>query len=125
MQSPLPQRSVSLSIVDNKVQIITIICDSLVECFQEQICQKHLVITGSDPVPNEVQNGIHVRRQDLTTTHEEADVTIINQVMHVARLDTCIVHVVYHDMDVFILLMHFYATLGLKSDIFMVPTSMT
>lgn len=56
--SPLPSQSASLSIVDNKVQIIYTLCDALIGRFQKEVTQRKLVITGSDPVPHDIQEGI-------------------------------------------------------------------
>ena len=83
--SPLPSQSVSLSIVDNKVPIIDILCNGLSESFQKDVAPRKLAITGSDPVPYQIERGICTRQLDLTVTHEEADIIIANQVVHIAR----------------------------------------
>lgn len=58
----------------------------------------------------------------MSVKHEEGDVIIVNQVVRIARETQSIIHVVCDDTDVFILLVHFYASENLHSDIFMVPT---
>ena len=120
--SPLPSQSVCLSIVNNKVQLIRVICDALLGRFQEKTTPTKLVITGPDPVPHVMEAGAHTRRQDLSVTHEEADVIIANHVVHIARQTPSIIHVVCDDTDVFVLLVHFYSSENLSSDIFMIPT---
>lgn len=94
----------------------------MVKCFQMDITDSKLVITGSDPVPHDIQKGMHMRRQDLTVTHEESDVVIGNHVVHIARQTQATIHVVCDDTNVFVLLVHFSASEGLRSDVFMLPT---
>lgn len=120
--SALPSQSACLSIVDNKVQLIRVMCDALLDRFQQKVTPRKLVITGPDPVPHVIEAGAHTRRQDMSVKHEEGDVIIVNQVVRIARETQSIIHVVCDDTDVFILLVHFYASENLHSDIFMVPT---
>jgi len=58
----------------------------------------------------------------LTVTHEEADIIIANHVVHITKESASVIHVVCDDTDVFILLVHFYISENLDSDIFMIPT---
>ena len=44
---------------------------------EEQIYQWRLVLTGSDHVPVEINRGFIIKRQDMKTTQEEADTTIV------------------------------------------------
>ena len=67
-----------------------------------------LVVTGSNPVPKEVNIGIVLQRHDLKTTHDEADVIIIQQVIGLASLGIRCISVICDDTDLFILLLHFY-----------------
>ena len=120
--SPLPSQSACLSILDNKVQLIRVICDALLVRFQDEVTYAKLVITGPDPVPHDIECGVHRRRHDLTVTHEEADIIIANHVVHIAKESASVIHVVCDDTDVFILLVHFYISENLDSDIFMIPT---
>lgn len=99
LQSPLPPQSVSLTVTDNKVQIINIVCNGLLKHFQQQPSDNRLLITGSDTVPNEVHMGVHIKRHDLINKHEEADVIIVNQVMSATREGKNIIHVVCDDTD--------------------------
>ena len=55
-------------------------------------------------------------------THEEAAIIIINQVVHIARQTQATIHVICDDTDVFVLLVHFFASEGLCSNVVMVPT---
>ena len=62
------------------------------------------MITGNDPVPIQINQGVMSRRDDMTITHEEADTMIIQQVASVGAAN---VLVVADDTDVFVLLCHF------------------
>lgn len=123
LQSPLPAQSAVLTVTDNKVQLIDIICMHLIDQFQKEPCNNRLIITGPCPTPDEVCMGIHIQRHDMTITHEEADVIMVNQVISAAREGSEIIHVVCDDTDVFVLLLHFYNLLNLTIELFMVPTS--
>ena len=37
-------------------------------------------MTGPDPVPTEVENGLRLQKNDFWTTQEEADVLIVQQI---------------------------------------------
>ena len=63
-----------------------------------------LVITGNDPIPIQINQGVVSRRDDMTITHEEADTMIIQQVAYVGAAN---VLVVADGADVFVLLCHF------------------
>ena len=122
LNSPLPSQAASLSLVDNKVQIIDLLCDALVDRFQKVATDRELVITGSNPVPYSIQKGKLLRRTDLKVTHEEADVIIAHHAVHIARQTQNTINVICDDTDVFVLLVHFVASEGIRNSIFLVPT---
>lgn len=66
--------------------------------------QHKLVVTGSDPVPVEINSGVVIKRHDMATTHEEGDTIIVQQVASVEAHRSL---VVADDTDIFILLLHF------------------
>ena len=115
LNSLLPPQAASLSIVE-KVHILDLLCDALMDRFQRLVTDKELVITGSDPVglPYSIQRGKHKRRMDLKVTHEEADVIIVNIVNHVVLIAKQTlpktIHVISDNTDVFVLLVHFVAS---------------
>ena len=75
----LPPQKFMLTVIRNKVQLIYLICEDM--AFQkDDISQHKLVLTGSDPVPVEINRGVIVKRQDMTTTQEEADTMVVQQV---------------------------------------------
>ncbi|KAG1661394.1 Receptor-type tyrosine-protein phosphatase-like N [Nymphon striatum] len=77
-------QKVVLSSVENKKQLIRIICEELTEdrLFHLRNTGDHkLVVTGEDPCPIEVQNEERRTRYDLETHQEEADIIIVQQVL--------------------------------------------
>lgn len=118
LQTPLPAQKVVLNVPYNKVQLIDIICEYLIEHVVDN--DTKLVITGKDPTPIELWNNTTIRRCDMKTTHEEADVIIIHQLLQVAS-DSGITHikVICDDTDVFILLIHFYIQKDLSLNVTM------
>lgn len=103
--SPLPSQKVTLTVTENKKQLINLICSDLVqnkEYLEPYTRINKLVVTGQDEIPNEISGLSVVKRQDLATLHEEADVIIVQQA---CRLGTeeggRQVTVVSDDTDVF------------------------
>ena len=66
--------------------------------------QHKFVLTGNDPMPVEIKDGVISKRHDLKTTQEEADTIIVQQV---AKVNANKVLVVADDTDIFVLLLHF------------------
>ena len=97
-----------LTVTYNKEQLIDLICQYLVNHIV--INQTKLVITGKDPTP--VQVWIHgtVKRQDLKTHHEDADVIIIHHLVHFASAasDDAHIKVICDYTDVFVLSIPFF-----------------
>lgn len=110
--SPLPPQHVILTVTENKVQIIDIICQQLLERVAHLQTTGHveckLFVTGSKPVPKEVHKGVQIQRNDMQTSHEEADVIIAQQMVHAAQQGSGCIKVTSDDTDVFILLLHHY-----------------
>ena len=84
-----------------------------------------LVVSGREPIPIELFCGHQSNRADLRTTHEEADVTMVHQVLHIAQNQEGVhdIIVICDDTDVFILLMHFCNQQNLKCSLIMEATS--
>ena len=132
LNSLLPPQAASLSIVEKvhiySTYILDLLCDALMDRFQRLVTDKELVITGSDPVglPYSIQRGKHQRRMDLKVTHEEADVIIVNHVVHIAKQPLPkTIHVISDNTDVFVLLVHFVASEGPRCKLILVPTRPT
>ena len=95
----LPSQKVVLIVICNKKQLIDL---NLI--YHKDMLNGNLVITGNDPVPIQINQGVVSRRDDMTITHEEADTMLIQRVASVGAAN---VLVVGDDTDVFVLLCHF------------------
>lgn len=98
----LPSQKVVLTVSRNKKQLIDLIQADLMT--HKDILDGKLVMTGNDPVPIQIYKGVVTRRDDMTTTHDEADTMLIQQVASVGVANAL---VVADDTDVFVLLCHF------------------
>ena len=116
------QQKVCLTVTENKVQLIELICQHLISITQEQPLDRKLVITGKDPTPIEVLHGAQRELSDFRTTHEEADVIIVQQGAKLANAGTPSIRVICDDTDVFVLLIYFYHSLGLTCTLTMEST---
>ena len=77
--------------------------------------RSRLIITGHEESPVEVApGGVVIRREDLKTTHEEADAIIVAQAIYAAKVEGKHVVVVADDTDIYILLLHQYHVESLK-----------
>lgn len=56
-----------------------------------------LVLPGPDPTTIEVSDGKERLRHDLRTTHEEADVVIFQQMVHIVSIDALNIGVIFYD----------------------------
>ena len=125
LQTPLPPQKVVLTVTENKIQLIDIICDQLVEIYQaEHVQDAHrLVRTGKKVVPVEVFKGIAINRNDLKTFHEEADVIIVQQMLELATNGISCISILCDDTDVFALLLYYYVHCHLTCTLTMESTS--
>ena len=98
----LPSQKAILTVSRNKKQLIDLILADLVS--NKDMFNKKLVITGNDPVPVQIEEGVVSRRENIIIMHEEADTMIIHQIASVGAAN---VLVVADDTDVFVLLCHF------------------
>lgn len=108
----LPSQKAVLTVSANKKQLMSIICQSIIN--DKSFHLKHtisnkLVITGSEDAPTEIYKGVVITRQDVATSHEEADNIIVQQAIMCAKDQRGhTVAVIADDTDVFILLMYHY-----------------
>ena len=119
LSTPLPPQKTVLDVTENKVQLIEILSRFLIDNHSKLPTVHKLVLTSSNPNPVEVYNGVVIHRADLHTTHEEADVIIVNQVVSAAQLGATSLKVIAEDTDVFVLLVHFYVEQGLTCGLVM------
>ncbi|KAL8568389.1 hypothetical protein ACOMHN_066414 [Nucella lapillus] len=122
--SPLPPQNQVLSIPENKKQLIQIIVETLVtEATVPGGHQSKLIVTGQDPTPIEISaGGITISRQDIRTTHEEADEIVVAQAIYAATEEGKHVGVVADDTDVYIMLLYHYYNGSLTCPMTLIPT---
>ena len=121
--TPLPPQKAILTVSANKKQLMSIICQNIIEdtsFHAEQTMTNKFVITGSEKSPKEIYQGIVLTRQDIATSHEEADNIIIQQAIMCSRTQReDAVAVIADDTDVFILLLYHYLCKHLSCKMFM------
>ena len=118
LTAPLPSQKVTLTITENKKQLIDTICKDLQRDtdFHRKNTEKHkLVITGQEKTPVEISCGsVVIQRHDIATTHEEADNIIVQQAILVAVKEQKHVTILVDDTDVYALLFLHYLQQGLQ-----------
>ncbi|KAG0729507.1 hypothetical protein GWK47_030173 [Chionoecetes opilio] len=122
-KTPLPARDAVLKNSANKKQLNTLLCDAILsdDNFLQHATQNHqLVVTGENDMPTQVSKGRKSPRLDLASTHEEADILITQQAIHLAKKDPeSHVRVVCDDTDVFALPAYYYLSEKLQSSLTM------
>ena len=107
----LPPQKVMLTVTRNRVQLIDLICEDMA-FHKDDFSQHRLVLTGSDPVPVEINRGVIIKLQYMKTTQEGADTMIVQQVAEVKAKK---VLVVADDTDIVVLLLHFCCQGGIPA----------
>ncbi|KAG0725666.1 hypothetical protein GWK47_038169 [Chionoecetes opilio] len=122
-KTPLPARDAVLKNSANKKQLNTLLCDAILsdDNFLQHATQNHLQRwVGENDMPTQVSKGRKSPRLDLASTHEEADILITQQAIHLAKEDPeSHVRVVCDDTDVFALLAYYYLSEKLQSSLTM------
>ena len=116
---PIPSQKVILTIPENKQQLISLIIDDL--C-RNTVFHEMYQKAGSywdDPVPVELTSTVTIKREDLRTSHEEADSILAHQMVAVASEENKGVSVISDDTDVFVLLLHHYVMQKLTVEVIM------
>ena len=119
---PLSQKAV-LTVSSNKKQLMSIICSGIIndeELHAQHTTRNKLVITGSGDIPTEIHKGVVIAREDIATSHEEADNIIAQQAIMCAKEHSGATVVVADDTDVFILLLFHYLNEHLTCPMFMI-----
>ena len=94
----------------------------LLKVYTNAPCEKKLVITSQSECPVQVHLGIKTLCHGMSTTHEEADVIIPQQVITAIEEGATCVKVIIDDTDVFVLLLHFYIEQSLSTTVFLEGT---
>ena len=88
-----------------------------------QGCKSKLIITGQDDTPIEISScGTIIRREDLNTKHEEADVIVVAHAIYAAEVESKKVFVVADDTDIYVLVLHHYMKRNLDMPMIMQTT---
>ena len=119
LNTPLPSKEVILGIGRNKAQLIRIFEEELVKHFCENCTTNRLIISGLDVTPVEVTNGIRYSQDKYSTSHEEADVTMV--IHFLVNEGKQIFQVLCDDTNLFALLLHYFQGLISRCQVFMVP----
>ena len=119
LTTQLPSREAVLGSTKNKTQLIELISMGLLSMAKSQSFERKLVVTSAKPDPIQCQSGLIIVRQDLRTTHEEADVIIPMQVESAISEGKKDIAIHCDDTDVFVLICHLYQKQEWKSNIFM------
>ena len=124
-QTPLPPQKELLTVTENKIKLLDIICEQLLEIYQAEHAQDahRLVITGKKVVPVEVFKGIAINRNDFKTFHEEADMIIVQQMLELNTNGISCINILCDDTDVFALLLYYYVHCHLTCTLTMESTS--
>ena len=117
LETPLPPKEMTLKSSKTKIQLINLICDSLLNYFTIKKCQQSLFITGQDDVPSSTCKGVQQKRDDMRTTHEEADVIIPLQVQCAMNKGYKNIQVICDDTDVFVLLVYYHHVNNWENDV--------
>ena len=118
LPTPLPSKELILHSTQTKKQLIELLAEGLLKVYTNGPCEKKLVITSRSKCPVQVHLGIKTLRHGMSTTHEEVDVIIPQQVIIVIEEGTTCVKVISDDADVFVLLLHFYIDQSLSTTVF-------
>ena len=121
--TPFPSQKPVITVSSNKKQLMSIICSSIIndeEFHAQHTTRKKLVITGSLDVPTEIHKRVVIAREDIATSHEEADNIIAQQAIMCAKEHSGATMVAANDKDVFILLLFHCLNKRLTCPIFMI-----
>ena len=68
-----PPKGMCLNSTVTKVNLIGLISGELFERFENNMCDKRLVITSKSLLPEEIHHGVRIKRHDLGSYYDEAD----------------------------------------------------
>ena len=109
----LPPRNTCLGVNSNKIQILNHIFEELANALaKHQSIHGRCIITGSTPIPVEIHKGLIIKRRDMEVHHEEADLVMINQMLHAVPQSNQ-VRIIADDADIFVLAIHHHPQLEL------------
>ena len=119
----LPPQKAVLAVIYNTIQLVDVIVETLLAQKHQPASTNHkLVVTGRDPVPVEISQGMTIRRKDLGNAEEEAGVIVMLSIVKSFTNDINI-SVISDDTGVFVLSAHFYHDRQLTCQVTMEATS--
>ena len=77
LDTPLPSREIVMTSSQNKIQVVDIISKYIVDMLAANHFKNRFVVTCSETIPTQVQEGVVISRNDLKSSHEEADINIV------------------------------------------------
>lgn len=123
LERELPPRDMVLFSSSTKENLIELISNEICTRLEKAKSPKRFVVTSKNPVPEQVENGIRIKRRDLISHFDEADYAIPQHVQSILKEEgKKSVKVLSEDTDVFVLLCYHFANLTTK-DIYMDPFS--
>ena len=125
LDTPLPPKELVLKSSKTKLQLIDIICDSLLHHSTTKRCSNPLFVTGQSDVPSSTCKGVRQTREDMRTTHEEADVIIPQQVDYALHEGYKNIRVLCDDTDVFVLLVYYHHIRKWQNDVLLLSLDST
>ena len=108
LKTRLPEREIALGSMQNKIQLIHLIAKYIISEIVKAFNCRRLFVTSADEVPVLVWNGIQTKKTDMHTTHEEADITVIQKCYGAVPYGCSSMKVISDDTNVFFLLAFFY-----------------
>ena len=87
--------------------------------FIDSFSHKHTLLITREGDPVEITSGRVIPRPDISTSHEEADNIVIQQIFMAVEQQTECLSVMADDTDVYILLLHYYSQKELNIPMFM------
>ena len=124
LTTPLPLQKVILTVTANKDQLISIIYNYIKE--NDALLPRNasrFVATSPVPTPIEIYKGRITPRDNIRTTHQEADAIIVHKMVQLASTGVQNIRVICDATNVFVLLLHLYVLEKITCSIVMVGTS--
>ena len=102
----LPSNKIDMTSTQNKMQAIDVIFKYIVVMLAAKHFKNKFVVTCScsETTPTQVQEGVAVSKNDLKSSHEEADANIVKQYTSCAMKKNRCIKIICKDTDVFVLL---------------------
>ena len=108
LDTVLPSKEITLSCDKNKEQLIEIVAEYVAKSVADEHFKNILVITSSKDVPNQIADGNITLKDEFRTTHEEADIIMVQQCNWLLKKGQNSIKIISDDTDVFVLACYFF-----------------